>query len=104
MIVALENTKKSAKNKETEAAETDETAQQINQDTEREWHTCQKEKEKMYEKAEKKANKALWKRRYEAEIIVEKVRQMKDQALWKEHEWIEDRKMFDEAQPELTEA
>src|SRR5699024_9314884 len=82
MIVALENTKKSAKNKEMQA----------------------EEKEKMYEKAEEKANKALRKAREEAEIIVEEVRQMKDQSLWKEHEWIEARKMFDEAQPELTEA
>src|SRR5699024_395031 len=101
MIVALENTKKSAENKE---AETVETAQQIKQDLEKEWHTFQKEKEKMYEKAEEKANKALRKAREEAEIIVEEVRQMKDQSLWKEHEWIEARKMFDEAQPELTEA
>ncbi|HLR53192.1 MAG TPA: endonuclease MutS2 [Pseudogracilibacillus sp.] len=104
MIVALENTKKSAENKEAEAAETVETAQQLKQDLEKEWHTFQKEKEKMYEKAEEKANKALRKAREEAEIIVEEVRQMKDQSLWKEHEWIEARKMFDEAQPELTEA
>lgn len=104
MIVALENTKKAAEEKEAEAAETVEAAQQLKQDLEKEWQTFQKEEARMYEKAEEKADKALRKAREEAEIIVEEVRQMKDQSLWKEHEWIEARKMLEEAQPELTDS
>lgn len=104
MIVALENTKKAAEEKEVEAAETVEAAQQLKRDLEKEWHTFHKEKTRMYEKAEEKADKALRKAREEAEIIVEEVRQMKDQSLWKEHEWIEARKMLEEAQPELADS
>lgn len=104
MIVALENTKKAAEEKEAEAAETVEAAQQLKQDLEKEWQTFQKEEARMYEKAEEKADKALRKAREEAEIIVEEVRQMKNQSLWKEHEWIEARKMLEEAQPELTDS
>src|SRR5699024_1095812 len=58
-------------------------------------------KKRLYEKAEDKANKALEKAREEAEIIVQEVRQMKDKTLWKEHEWIEARKMLEEAKPGL---
>lgn len=104
MIVALENTKKAAEEKEAEAAEIVEAAQQLKQDLEKEWQTFQKEEARLYEKAEEKADKALRKAREEAEIIVEEVRQMKDQSLWKEHEWIEARKMLEEAQPELTDS
>src|SRR5699024_9701681 len=35
--------------------------------------------------------------------IVRQAREMKDQTMWKEHEWIEARKLLDEARPELLE-
>src|SRR5699024_7856020 len=104
MIVALENTKKAAEEKEAEAAEIVEAAQQLKQDLEKEWQTFQKEEARLYEKAEEKADKALRNAREDAEIIVEEVRHMKDQSVWKEHEWIEARKTLEEAQPELTDS
>src|SRR5699024_2426755 len=54
------------------------------------------------EKAEEKAKDALAKAREEAEVIVDEVRHMKDNPNFKEHEWIEAKKILDEAQPQLS--
>lgn len=67
----------------------------------KEWEALEQKKEQVYKKAEEKAEKALKKAREEAEIIVGEIRKMKSSATLKEHEWIEAKKMFDEAQPNL---
>lgn len=101
MITALENTKKEAEKELRNAHQILEESEQLRVDLHKEWESFEAERKKMYQKAEEKAEKALKKAREEAEIIVQEVRQMKDKALWKEHEWIEARKMLDEARPEL---
>ncbi|MCP3025494.1 endonuclease MutS2 [Halobacillus sp. A5] len=77
-------------------------AEQLHQELEEQWRQFEEQKEKLYKKAEEKAEKAILKAREEAEQIVSEIRNMKSSAELKEHEWIEARKMFDEAQPELT--
>lgn len=104
MITALENTRKEAEEKLAEAHYLLEESEQLRGELTAEWEAFQAERNKLYEKAEEKAKKALQQAREEAEIIVAEVRQMKDKSLWKEHEWIEARKLLDEAQPELLEA
>lgn len=69
---------------------------------EHEWNLFEQKKEKLYKKAEEKAEKAIQQAREEAESIVSEIRQMKDSAGLKEHEWIEARKMLEEAKPNLT--
>ncbi len=69
---------------------------------EHEFNLFEKKKEKLYKKAEEKAEKAIQQAREEAETIVSEMRQMKDSAGLKEHEWIEARKMLEEAKPNLT--
>lgn len=103
MIAALEDSKKSAEKElektqvmlaESEAVRTDLAA---------EWQVFQSKRDALYKQAEEKAEKALQKAREEAQIIVDEVRHMRDQTNFKEHEWIEAKKMLEEAQPELVE-
>lgn len=103
MITALEDTRKEAERKLAEADRLVEESERVRKELEREWDTFQRERQALFKKAEEKAEKALQQAREEAQIIVDEVRQMKDQAGFKEHEWIEARKMLDEAQPHLIE-
>ena len=102
MIAALEKTRKEAEKELEEANRILEESEQLRADLKKEWNNFERKKTELYKKAEEKAEKALQKAREEAQIIVDEVRQMKDKAMWKEHEWIEARKMLDEAQPELV--
>ena len=101
MIAALERTKKEAEKELAEAHRLLEESEAIHQELEKEWTAFQRKRDKLFERAEEKAEKALEKAKQEAETIVARVREMKDKAMWKEHEWIEAKKMLDEAKPEL---
>lgn len=104
MIAALEKTKKEAEKELDEAHRLLEESEKIHEELKKEWNTFLRKREKLYLEAEEKAEEALRKAKEEAEIIVDEVRKMKDNAMWKEHEWIEAKKMFDEAKPELIES
>ena len=101
MISALENTRKEAEKELKEADIILQESEKLRDQLAEEWEKFEVAREKLYRKAEEKADKALQKAREEAQLIVDEVRQMKDKTLWKEHEWIEAKKMLDEAQPEL---
>ncbi|MHA6252080.1 endonuclease MutS2 [Oceanobacillus sp. CAU 1775] len=77
-------------------------SEKLRTEIEKEWQALEDKKELIYRKAEEKAEKALNKAREEAEIIVEEVRKMKTSATLKEHEWIEAKKMLEDARPNLT--
>src|SRR5690625_5221729 len=102
MISALEKTKREAEKELEESHRLLEESEELRLELKQEWQTFQKERSNLYKKTEEKAEKALRKAREEAQIIVDEVRHMKDKTLWKEHEWIEARKMLEEARPELT--
>ncbi len=102
MIAALEASKKAA---EQELADTNDIlkeSERLRRQLTTEWEAFQSERDHLYKQAEEKAETALQKAREEAEIIVDEVRHMRDQTQWKEHEWIEARKMLEEAQPDLV--
>lgn len=102
MIAALERTKKEAEKELDEAQFILEEAETLHEQLKNEWNLFLRKREQLYREAEEKAEKALEKAKEEAEMIVDEVRQMKDRALFKEHEWIETKKMLEEAKPELT--
>ncbi|WP_340001852.1 endonuclease MutS2 [Oceanobacillus sp. FSL K6-0127] len=77
-------------------------SEKLREDITKEWKQLEQKKEELYKKAEEKAEKALTKAREEAERIVNEIRQMKTNVSLKEHEWIEAKKMLEEAQPHLT--
>ncbi len=102
MIGALEKAREEAEKEYVAAHEFVTEAEKVKREHAQEWEQFQTERDRLYKKAEEKANKALEKARAEAEIIVAEVRQMRDKTMWKEHEWIEARKLLDEAKPELV--
>ncbi|MYL29120.1 MULTISPECIES: endonuclease MutS2 [Halobacillus] len=102
MIASLEESKREAERDYEEAEEMLAEAEKLKRELEEKWNQFENQREKLYEKAEQKAEKAIQQAREEAETIVGEIRNMKTQSQMKEHEWIEARKMFDEAQPELA--
>ncbi|WP_226583563.1 endonuclease MutS2 [Halobacillus litoralis] len=102
MIASLEESKRGAEQDYEEAERLLQEAEDLRNELQRKWDQFEDQKQKLYEKAEQKAEKAIRQAREEAEGIVGEIRSMKSQAQMKEHEWIEARKMFDEAQPELA--
>lgn len=102
MIASLEKSQLDAEREYEEAHKLLVESEKLRTDIEKEWLALEQQKEKLYKKAEEKAEKALRKAREEAEIIVDEIRKMKTNAGLKEHEWIEARKMLDEAQPKLS--
>lgn len=102
MIASLEESKRGAEKDYEEAENLLHEAQDMHRELEQKWADFEEKREELYKKAEEKAQKAIEKARHEAEEIVSEMRQMKNQADMKEHEWIEARKMLDEAQPELA--
>lgn len=102
MISKLEYTRKQAEEKFFEANNILKESEQYLKDLKAKWDEFLQHRNRLYEEAEQKAEGALQKAREEAELIVDEVRKMKDETLWKEHEWIEARKLLDEAQPTLT--
>ncbi|SDK42062.1 endonuclease MutS2 [Sediminibacillus albus] len=102
MIASLEESRRGAERDYEEADRTLAEAEQLKMDLERQWQELDNKREELYKKAEQKAEKAVQKAREEAEAIVSELRSMKNQSGLKEHEWIEARKMLDEAQPDLS--
>lgn len=102
MIASLETARLNAENDYEEAEKVLAESEQLKEDLEKQWLLFDQKREALYQKAEKKAEKALKNARDEAEQIVATIREMKHGATLKEHEWIEARKLFDEAQPNLS--
>ncbi|QAS53995.1 endonuclease MutS2 [Halobacillus litoralis] len=102
MIASLEDSKREAEQDYNEAERLLQEAEDLRNELKVKWNQFEEQREKLYEKAEAKAEKAIRQAREEAESIVGEIRNMKSQAQMKEHEWIEARKMFEEAQPELA--
>ncbi|UOQ46202.1 endonuclease MutS2 [Halobacillus salinarum] len=102
MIASLEESKRGAEEDYQQAEEILQQAQVLYEDLQNQWNQFEEKREKLYQKAEEKAERAIDKAKSEAEDIVREIRSMKDQAHMKEHEWIEARKMLDEAKPDLA--
>ncbi|MUV39379.1 Endonuclease MutS2 [Lentibacillus sp. JNUCC-1] len=103
MITSLEKSRNQAEKAYEEAHYVLEESENLKKDIEKAWNEFQQKREQLYQKAEEKAAQALKNAKEEAEAIVEDIRQMKTEAGLKEHKWIEAQKMFESAQPELTE-
>ena len=102
MIASLESSKIQAEKEYEEAHNILLESEKLRNQIEEEWNRFEEKQELLYKKAEEKAEKALSKAREEAEIIVSEIRKMKTDAKLKEHEWIEAKKMLEEAQPQLS--
>ncbi|MFA1820621.1 endonuclease MutS2 [Virgibacillus oceani] len=102
MIAALEKAQIDAEKEYEEAHLTLKESEKIRHEIDNAWNELDRKKEEIYRKAEEKAEKALKQAREEAEEIVEEIRKMKTDSALKEHEWIEARKMLEEAQPDLS--
>ncbi|UFT97976.1 endonuclease MutS2 [Radiobacillus kanasensis] len=102
MIASLEASRRGADQDYEEAMETLKEAERLREDLQKQWDQLEAKKEQLYRKAEEKAEKAIEKAREEAEEIVAELRSKRNQAALKEHEWIEARKLFEEAQPKLA--
>lgn len=102
MIASLEKSKIAAERQYEEAYQTLLESERLRKEIEKEWQTFEQKKAELFRKAEEKAEKALIQAREEAEIIVNEIRQMKNNTALKEHEWIEAKKMLEEAQPHLN--
>ncbi|MBA2173390.1 endonuclease MutS2 [Halobacillus locisalis] len=102
MIASLEESKRGAEQDYEEAEKVLAEAEKMRNELKTQWDQFEEKREKLYQKAETKAEKAIQQAREEAETIVGEIRNMKSQAQLKEHEWIEARKMFEEAQPNLA--
>ncbi|MFD1850107.1 endonuclease MutS2 [Oceanobacillus bengalensis] len=102
MIASLENSQISAEKEYEKAHEILLESEKVRADLEREWNELQNKREALYKKAEEKAEKAINRAREEAEAIVETVRKMKSNVTIKEHEWIEAKKLLQDAKPNLS--
>lgn len=102
MISALEKAQIDAEKEYEEAHEILQESEKLRQEIGKTWKELESKKESIYKKAEEKAEKALIKAREVAEEIVEEIRKMKTDSALKEHEWIEAKKMLEEARPDLT--
>ncbi|MBH0230093.1 endonuclease MutS2 [Halobacillus yeomjeoni] len=102
MIASLEESKRGAEKDYEEAEQILKEAEDLKKQLQDQWSQFEEKREKLYARAEEKAEKAIQNARQEAEDIVNEIRNMKSQAELKEHEWIEARKMFDEAKPQLA--
>jgi len=102
MIASLDTARRQAEDDYLKAETYVEEAAELKRDLERKWHEFEQERDRLLEKAEQKAERAVEKARAEAEAVVQAMREMKNQHELKEHEWIEARKLFDEAKPTLT--
>src|SRR5690625_3576131 len=102
MIASLEDSKLKTERDYDQAHQYLLDSKKLHQELREEWNKFEQQKEQLYKKAEEKAEKALQRAREEAELIVDDIRRMKTDAELKEHEWIEARKMLEQAQPKLT--
>ncbi|RIU93724.1 endonuclease MutS2 [Oceanobacillus picturae] len=101
MIASLEDSQLSAEKEYEEAHRTLIASEELHQNIRNAWNQYEQKREALYKKAEEKAERALAKAREEAELIVDEIRKMKTETKLKEHEWIEAKKMLEEAQPKL---
>ncbi|WP_042223287.1 endonuclease MutS2 [Oceanobacillus manasiensis] len=101
MIASLEDSQLSAEKEYEEAHRTLLESEELHQEIKNAWKQFDQKRESLYQKAEEKAEKALAKAREEAELIVGEIRKMKTETKLKEHEWIEAKKMLEDAQPKL---
>ncbi len=104
MITSLEDAKYRAEKDYELAKEHLLETESLKANLEKELTEINKQKESIYKKAEERAEKVLQKAREEAEFVVSEIKSMKNQGNWKEHEWIDARRMLDEAQPNLTQS
>ncbi|UJL45007.1 endonuclease MutS2 [Virgibacillus sp. NKC19-16] len=102
MIASLEKSQLNAEKDYQEAHQILLESEKLREDMEKQWKQFDQKRETLYKKAEEKAEKALNKAREEAELIVDEVRSMKNNTQIKEHEWIEAKKMLEEARPNLS--
>ncbi|PXW90063.1 DNA mismatch repair protein MutS2 [Streptohalobacillus salinus] len=102
MIESLDTARRSAERDYEVAEATLAEAEQLKKELEQKWEQFEQDRDKLYKKAEAKAEKAIEKAREDAEAVVKAMKDMKTNAELKEHEWIEARKIFDEAQPDLS--
>lgn len=101
MISALEQSRKQAEIKLEEADKILKESEKLHKELREKLQQFEQRREQLYREAEEKAENALQQAREEAELIVQEIREMRDQTNWKEHEWIEARKLLEEARPEL---
>ncbi|WP_085991746.1 endonuclease MutS2 [Oceanobacillus senegalensis] len=102
MIASLEKSQLSAEKDYEKAHEILLESEQLRDQLNREWNQFQSKREKLFKRAEEKAEKAIKQAQEEAEIIVKEIRNMKSNVELKEHEWIEAKKMLEDATPNLT--
>jgi len=102
MIASLESSQKQAEIDYEEAHRILMDSENLRNTIQKEWEQFEEKREQLYKKAEEKAEKALQQAREEAEMIVDEIRQMKTETSLKEHEWIEAKKMLEEAKPNLS--
>lgn len=103
MIGSLEKSRKAAEKAYEEAGQILTEAEKLHGDLVKQWTEYENNKEKLRKKAEEKAAKAVEKAKLEAEQIVAELRERKEAANFKEHEWIEAKKLLDEASSALSE-
>ncbi|RYG74861.1 endonuclease MutS2 [Lentibacillus lipolyticus] len=102
MIASLEQSQRQAEASYEKAHDVLTESEKLHDELKKAWKQFEDKRETLYKKTEEKAEKALQKAREEAEAIVDEIRNMKTDAELKEHEWIEARKMLEEAQPNLS--
>ncbi|WP_099158704.1 endonuclease MutS2 [Virgibacillus ndiopensis] len=102
MIASLEQSQIQAEKEYQEAYENLLASEKLRDDIKRQWHQFEQKREELYKKAEEKAEKALQNAREEAELIIDEIRNMKSSVALKEHEWIEAKKMLEDAKPNLS--
>ena len=103
MIASLEDSKLQSERDYEKAHQYLLESEKLRTDIQEKWHQFEQQKEQLYKKTEEKAERALQNAREEAELIVDEIRSMKTKTELKEHEWIEAKKLLEEAQPQLTE-
>lgn len=102
MIASLEKSQRDSEKDYEVARQTMLETEKLKQTLEKQWKDFADKRENLYKKAEEKANKALQDARDEAELIIDEIRKMKSNSNLKEHEWIEAKKMLEDARPNLS--
>lgn len=102
MIESLEASTSKAKSEYHEISQILKQSEQLRNDLQTKWNEFEAKKEKLYERAEARAKEALQKAQKEAEQIVDELRKKQVASSFKEHEWIETKKQFEQANLGLT--
>ncbi|RDW16285.1 endonuclease MutS2 [Oceanobacillus arenosus] len=102
MIASLEESQLGAERDYEKANQVLQESEQLRDEIAKEWQQFEQQREALYKKAEEKAEKAIQDAREEAEMIVDEIRNMKTNVTLKEHEWIEAKKMLEDAKPNLS--